>query len=93
MVHPQPKYRKDNQFLNLMLIIMSLVCKFDIKGVNGNYPNPFFEKKIRRRKHPWEVYKCRNSVPYIGELRICSTASAQKGQATIGDPFLHQLDI
>ena len=52
-----------------MLIILSLVCKFDI--FRGNLSNPFFEKKVLAEKHPREADKCRNNISYIDHLILC----------------------
>ena len=68
MVHPQPQTPQGESVakpVTLLLIILSIVCKCDIKEVLGNQSNPLFKKRVCGRKHPWEVDNCRNSSPYI----------------------------
>ena len=49
----------------LVLIVLTLVGKFDIRELCGNLSNPFLQKKVRRQKHSREADKCRNSISYI----------------------------
>ena len=63
-----PKHHKENCSLCLKhccWLILGLVCKSDIKLVHGNLSNPFFKNKVFGQKHPMEVDKFRNSIPYI----------------------------
>ena len=68
MVHPQrqtPQGESVAKPETLLLIVLSTVCKYDIKEVIGNQSNPFFKKRVYGWKHPREVDNCRNSSPYI----------------------------
>ena len=68
MVHLRPQTPQEQSLAKPethLLIILSLVCKYDIKEVHGNYTNPVFSKKVHGQKRPWKVDKCRKSSPYI----------------------------
>ena len=83
----------------LLLIIISLVCKSDIKEVHYNFSNLF--TNVRGQKNSSEVYKCRNSIPNINHFILNDIYHQHpvrgnkclKGRATIGHPFAHQLHI
>ena len=56
----------------LLLIILSMVCKYDIKEVPDTSPICiFFKKKVHVGKYPMEVDKSRNGRAYIRHF-ICS---------------------
>ena len=71
VVHPQPQTPQEESVAKQgipLLIILSLVCKSDIKKVLGNMPRPLFEKNVRwqnlwlakvdkkrQRFHVWKV--------------------------------------
>ena len=79
-----------------LLIVLSLVCKYGIKEIHGNYSNPGFSKKVQGQKQSWEIDKCRESSPYIALSKYWHPVEDNqcwKGQATIGHPFPHQLNI
>ena len=94
--HPRPQ-RPQGELVTkpetLLLIILSLVCKHDIKEVHGNKSIPVFKKKVLGWKHQREVDNCRNSSPYIGHFILSKywqhpvqDIQCRKGQAAIG-PF------
>ena len=68
MVHLRPQTPQEESLAKPethLLIILSLVCKYDMKEVHGNYTHPVFSKKVHGQKRPWKVDKCRKSSPYI----------------------------
>ena len=52
----------------VMIIILSLEFKSEIKDVHGNLSNPFSDEKVRRQKHHVEAVKYRNSIAYINHV-------------------------
>ena len=54
----------------LLLIILSLICKSDIKEVHGKLSNPLCGKDVGGQKHPREMDKCRNAIPYMNHFII-----------------------
>ena len=45
----------------LLLIMLSLACKSDIKQAHYVLSNPLFKKNVRGQKHPREVGDCTNN--------------------------------
>ena len=67
MAHPRPQIPQGESVAKpgTPLISFSWVCKFDIKEVHRYMPQELTEKKVCGQKHPIEVDKCRNSIPYF----------------------------
>ena len=68
VVHPRPQTPQGESVAKpgtLLLIILSVVCKFDLQEVHNNLFNPLFKKNVRGHKHPREVDNSRNSSPNI----------------------------
>ena len=68
VVDPRPQTPQGESVVKpatLLLGILNVLCKWCIKEVRGNCPNPFFKMTARGQKHRKEVDKCGNSSPYI----------------------------
>ena len=68
VVHPWPPTPHGESVAKsetLLLIILSIIYKYDVTEVHANLSNPFFKKKARGRNHTRQVGNCRNSSPYI----------------------------
>ena len=63
----------------LLFIILCLVYKFDIKKFHDIVSFPLYEKKIRGRKHHWEIDTCKyvKSVQCLDYLNKASIANIQ----------------
>ena len=74
-----PKHHEENQLLlkriTLLLIILTSVCKYDIKEVHGNWSNLFFKTKVHGQKHPIDglMQERRNSIANALELCLSCT--------------------
>ena len=103
MVHSKPQTLQRESVVEpetRLLIIDRVLCQYDIEGVQKTSPTHFSKRKSVERNilGRWKNAEgVAHTLINLYSLNIDNiryrTTSAQKGQATIGHPFPHQLNI